>query len=138
MVLPHLRTPHARLLHQLVGGTRWQQLRAHLIRLLLIHIKGLMHLLGVHLLLDECVNQLLSILVHQLFALVSNAARKVAAHKLHLALNLRMWVVGNFLNLFISCYLVDGGLVIKPLVDHGDGKLTHLARDSVVQWSFHL
>ena len=137
MVLPHLRTPHARLLRRLVGGTRWQQLRAHLIRLLLIHIKGLMHLLGVHLLLDECFNQLLSILVHQLLALVSNAARKVAAHKLHLALNLRMWV-DSFSNLFTSWYLVNGGLVIKPLVDHGDGKLTHLARDSVVQWSFHL
>ena len=32
LVLPHLRTPNAGLLRQLfVGGTRWQQLRAHLL-----------------------------------------------------------------------------------------------------------
>merc|ERR1719222_1067577 len=105
---PHLRTPNAGLLCQLfVGGTRWQQLRAHLLR--------------VHLLLDERVYQLLPVLVHQIFALVRDGAREVAAHKLPLSLN-----------------LIDGGLVVKPLVDHGDGKLAHLARQRVVQGSLHL
>merc|ERR1719474_663846 len=74
------------------------------------------HLLGVHLLLDESVNQLLLILVNQLLALVPDGARKVAAHKLDLALN-----------------LVNGCLIIEPLVDDTDGKLTHFTRDRVVQ-----
>ena len=95
-----------------------------------------MHLLGVHLLLDEGVYQLFSILVHQLFTLVPDGAGKVAADKLHLALNLRMF--GKFSILSTYPHLVDGGLVIEPLVDHGDGELAHLAGDRVVQWSFHL
>ena len=57
-----------------------------------------LHLLGVHLLLDEGVYQLFSILVHQLFTLVPDGAGKVAADKLHLALNLR--IIRQVLNSF--------------------------------------